>query len=96
MSGLGEMRITEQTSRRMTHKLGRGFGIAIRRIATGIELLFAEKAFATGNRERHHDAVAHLKVLHILPDLDNIAHRLMAKYVAFLHRWHVAIVKMKI
>ena len=90
------MRITEQTRRCVTHKLGSGFGIAIGRIATGIELLFAEKTFATSNRERYHDAVAHFEVLYILADLDNIAHRLVAKYVAFLHRWHVTIVKMEV
>jgi hypothetical protein len=62
----------------MAPKLFGPRSIRIRSFATGVLASLAEKAFAAGNCERNDDAIAHLKLLVVRPQFDNIAHRLMA------------------
>jgi hypothetical protein len=48
-----------------------------------VEAVAAEKAFATGDRKGHNHAIPDLKVFHLGTDLDDLAHILMAKDIAF-------------
>ncbi len=92
----GDMRVTKETSGRVTHQLGGGLGVAVGRVATGIEFFLTKETFAAGNREGHDDAISDLEIFHTLPDFDHFAHRFVAKNVALLHRWHVAIKQVQV
>ena len=59
--------------------------IGISAFATGEEAVFAEEAFAAGNREGNHDAVAYFQRLVFGADLNNFAHIFMAQHVAVFH-----------
>ena len=65
-------------------------------LAQRVQLLLAEAAVAAGDGERHDDAVADLQVLDRRPDLDDLAHELVAEDVALLHRRDEAVVEVQI
>ena len=56
----------------------------------------AEEAFAAGDREGNHDAVADLELVVFRTDLDDFAHGLVAENVALFHRGHDAVEQMQV
>jgi hypothetical protein len=90
------VRVAEDARRRVApHLLGHP-RVGVRVLAQREELLRAHVAGATRDRERHDHAVADLEVLHRGPDLDDLAHELVAQDVALLHRRHEAVVEVEI
>ena len=81
----------------MTHQQPRGVhrlgGIAV--VAGAELLLLAEEAVAAADRERHDDAVALVEAA-LRADLDDLAHELVAKHVAWPKPGDVAVVKVKV
>ena len=77
-----KMRVTEQAGGRIAPELRGIFMIGVGALAARIEAVAAEEALAAGDRERHDDAVADLQLLVLGPDLDHLAHGLMAEDVA--------------
>src|SRR5690606_4741299 len=69
-------------------------GVAV--LAQRGQSFFAWTARATGDRERHDDAVADLEVLHLATDLDDFAHELVPEDVALLERRDVAVVEVEV
>ena len=77
------------------HLLGHP-GVRVRVLAERVQLLLAAPAVAAGDRERHDHAVADLQVVHLRPDLDHLAHELVAQDVALLHRRDEAVVEVEV
>jgi hypothetical protein len=91
-----EVRIAEQSGRRIAPQLG-GLGmVGIAAFATGVKTVLAKEAFAAGNRERDDDAVADLQFLVLGADRDDFAHILVAKHISRLHFGDAAAVDMKV
>ena len=55
-----------------------------------------KKHVAARDRERHHDAIATLQILHFAPDFHHLAHELMAEDVAALHRGNETVVEVQV
>lgn len=70
-------------------------GIRVRAFAPRIEAALTEETFPAGDRERHDDAIADLKLV-VGPDLDNLAHSFMSENVAMLHRRYHAVEYMEV
>ena len=87
---------TEQTGRRLTHRLGRHLGVGIGAVAAGKQTLLAKPALPAADGEWHDDAVADLEVFDCGAQLDHLAHVLMAENVAALHGRLVAVKEMKV
>ena len=79
------MRISKQASWRVTPELFRLFLIRVGAFAARIKSPLAEEAFAAGDGEGDHHAVAHLQLLIGGSNLHHFAHRLMAKDVPLFH-----------
>ena len=90
------VRVAEQARRRLAHRLAGDLGVGVRGVAERVQLPLAEPAGAARDRERHDDAVALLELRDGRPDLDDLAHRLVAEDVARLHRRHVAVVEVEV
>ena len=88
--------IAEQAGRRMPPELLGHLVIGVGALAAGEKALFAEEAFAAGDRKRHYDAVANLELLVFGSDFDDFAHGLMAENVALFHRGHDAVEQMQV
>jgi hypothetical protein len=55
-----------------------------------------EKAFATGNRERHNHTIADLELCVLGANFNDLSHVLVAKNVSLFHRWNDAAVYVKV
>ena len=90
------MGIAEQSGGGMTPQLLGHLVIGVGALAARKEAFLAKETFAAGNRERNYDSVANLELLVFRPDLDNLAHGLMAQDVSLFHRRHDAVEQMEI
>ena len=90
------VRIPEQSRRRVAHQLFGHPGVRVGVLAQRPEVTPAHVAGTAGDRERHHDTIADLEVLHRLAGLDHLAHELVAEDIAFLHRRDEAVVQVQI
>ena len=70
--------------------------VAVGGLADGVVAAPALVALAAPDRERHDDAVAHLELLDLGADLDDLAHELVADDVAVHHARHVAVVEVQV
>src|SRR5215831_5963423 len=84
------VRVAEQSRRGVTEGLARHLGVRVRHVAEGEAPLAARQTVTAGHREGHHHAIAGAKLRHVAPDLDDLAHRLMADDVALFHVRHEA------
>ena len=92
----GQVRIAEQSRRRVTEDLVASLLVAIRSLADREIPAPALVAFAAGDRERHDDAVTDLELVVSWPDLDHFAHELVAHDVAGFHAGHQGVVEMNV
>ncbi len=65
-------------------------------VTEGEQLFSAKKAFAARDVKGDDNAVADLEFFDFWPNINDLAHILMAENVTFFHRRHVAIIKMEI
>ena len=80
----------------MSHQFACFFCVRFRRVAAGIELLCTEETVTAGNDKRHHNSISFFELRHRTPYVDDDAHGLMPKHVAFFHSHHKSIVKMEV
>ena len=80
----------------MAHRGFRLLVIGIGIVAKREKRLFAEPAFAAGDGERNHHAVALFELGDGAADFFDDSHRLVAQDVATFHRRHQSVVKMQI
>jgi len=92
----GEVREAEQSGERIAEDLGLHRPVRVGALAAAPVTPLALPALATADGERHHDAVADLKLPVVAPDLDDLAHGLVPEDVAALHRGHEAAHKVKV
>src|SRR3954467_384222 len=92
----GEMRVSVKAGRGMAHQFLGLLLVAIGGVAAGPEFFFAKETFATTDGERNDHAVAFFKFRNAAADFDDFTHRFVPEDIAFFHRRHVMIVKMKI
>src|SRR5947209_2023646 len=71
-------------------------GVRVRVFAQAIHLLLAEETVAARDWERDDHAVAHLSIFNFRSNLNDLAHELVAEYVALLHRRDEMIIEMKV
>ena len=91
-----EVRIAEEPGGRMAPELRGLLRIGVRALAGGIPAVAAEEAFAAGDGEGDHHAVAHFQVLAVGANLDDLAHGLVAHHVAGVHLGDHAIVDVQV
>src|SRR2546423_6766852 len=70
--------------------------VRIRVFAEGVGLRITRSAVSARDGEGDHNTVTHVEVLHLSPDVDDLAHEFVTEYVAFLHRWYQPVVQMEI
>jgi hypothetical protein len=80
----------------MPHGFDSHLGVGIGAIATGKQTLLAEPAFSAADRERHDNPIAYFKICHGRTKLNDLAHVLVAKDIALLHRRLVAVKQMEV
>src|ERR1700709_2573782 len=90
------MGIAEKAGRGMAPQLLGHLVIGVGAFAAREKAFLAKEAFATGNRERNYDPVPDPELLVFRPDLDNLAHGLMAQDVSLFHRGHNAVEQMEV
>ncbi len=66
------------------------------RLARCEQLAIAKKAFAAGNRKRHHHTVAALQLRHADADILDDAHELVPEHVAGLHSRNLAAIDVQV
>ena len=91
------VRVAEDAARRVAPRASRPstrWGSSSRTARSGLR--WQAQQCAAGDREGHDDAVADLQVRHRRPDLDDLAHELVAEDVALLHRRDEAVVEVQI
>jgi hypothetical protein len=92
----GQVRVSEDSRRRVAeHLLGQP-GVWVRVLAERIHLPLAEEAGAAGNRKADHHAITDLQLLDFRPDLDDFSHELVANDVAPFHRRNIAVVEVQV
>jgi hypothetical protein len=91
-----QLRVSEQPAGREAHDLLDHAGVRIGVIAQRPEIALAEEAVAARDRERNDHAITDRQVLHLRPQLDDLAHELMAEDVAGLERRDVTAVQVQI
>ena len=92
----GQMGVAEQARRRMAEGRVAERLVAVRALADREVAAPALLALAADDGEGHHDPVADLQRLVVLPDLDHLAHGLVAHDVACLHARHEVVVEVEI
>jgi hypothetical protein len=93
----GQVGVAEQAGRGVPEDLVGQILVAVGRLAHRVVAAVALVALAAGDRERDDDAVADLELaLGLGPDLDHLAHRLVAHHVAALHAGHEAVEEVQV
>src|SRR3954469_5896808 len=80
----------------MAHHLLRHPRVGVAVLTERPEVVSAAPAFSTCDRERHHDAISDLELLHVPADFHDFAHELVAKDVAVLHGGHESVEQVQI
>ena len=80
----------------MSPQLRRLLRVGIGALAAREVAALAEEAFAAGDGERHHDAVADPELAVPGTDFDHFAHRFVPEHVAVLHAGNDAVVDMQV
>src|SRR6185369_7345793 len=90
------MRISENSSTRMAKSLLSHPRIRIRVLTQREQLFLAEETVTTRDRERNDDAIANLKVSHFATNFHDLAHELMTKNIATLHRGNETVIEVQV
>ena len=88
--------VAEQPGGRVApQELGR-LMVGVAALARREQALLAKEALATGDGERHHDAIADFQVLHLGADLHDLTHRLVAHDVARHHAGDDSVIEVQV
>src|SRR5215216_3943297 len=80
----------------MPPQLFGGLLVRVGALAARIETALAKEAFAAGDRERHHNSVADLQVLHLGAEFDHDPHRFVPDHVARVHPRDDAVIHVEV